>query len=88
MSTVQWSEAALVFKAAYMNGRDVCKLMRQHGVTIRDLKARTGITLRRIRDVRMVGLAGPYQCRDWVEMITGRDPGNTLDHPMIHKTYR
>lgn len=60
-----------------MTGKELFRLMRKHRVTIRELKARTGITLKRIRQVRESGLADANAVRDWVQAITGRDPGLT-----------
>lgn len=56
-------------------GRELVKLMRRYRVTIRELSARTGITMKRIRAVRHEGLADRHAIRDWVEAITGQDPG-------------
>jgi len=39
------------------------------------MKKRTGITLKRIREVRETGLVGVELVRDWVEHIISRDPG-------------
>jgi len=58
-----------------ITGRDLCRLMRLYSVTIREMKKRTGITLKRIREVRETGLVGVELVRDWVEHIISRDPG-------------
>lgn len=58
-----------------MTGKQLISLMRRHAVTIRELKARTGITLQRIRQVCKSGLTEPNAVRDWVQAITGTDPG-------------
>lgn len=57
-----------------MTGREIASLMRRHRVTIRELKKRTGITLKRIRQIRDEGLNGREICRDWIQAITGKDP--------------
>ncbi len=58
-----------------MTGAEITSLMRRHKVTIRELKARTGITMKRIRQVRERGLGCRHAKRDWIEAITGTDPG-------------
>jgi hypothetical protein len=64
-----------VDNAGRMDGPEVRRLMRTHGTTIRDLSARTGITMKRIREIRECGTRSPHVTRDWVQAITGRDPG-------------
>ncbi len=58
-----------------MNGKEIIKLMRQFGVTIRELKRRTQITMKRIRQIRTIGLIDRNAVRDWKQAITGVDPG-------------
>lgn len=58
-----------------LSGEEVTRLMRQFRVKIRDLSERTGITMKRIREVRTEGLADRNTIRDWIEAITGNDPG-------------
>ena len=58
-----------------MTGKELKKLMRINKVTIRELKRRTGICLNRIRYRLTVGLDDGGLIRDWVEAITGKDPG-------------
>jgi len=48
--------------------------MRKHKVTIRALAKKMQITIKRVREVREKGLRGP-SVRDWMEHITGNDPG-------------
>jgi hypothetical protein len=58
-----------------VSGEDIAHLMRKHKVTIRELAERTGITMKRIREVRAVGLEDRLAIRDWIEAIVGSDPG-------------
>ena len=53
-----------------MSGRELVSLMRRHKVTIRELSKRTGITMKRIRQVRRVGLSG-LAMLDWQEAVVG-----------------
>lgn len=58
-----------------ITGREIVSLMRKHGVTIRELSRRMQVTQKRIRQVRETGLDHPDFARDWIEQITGTDPG-------------
>ena len=58
-----------------LSGREIIKLMNRHHITIRELSHRMGITMKRIREVRRDGLRDPGFIRDWIEAITGDDPG-------------
>ena len=49
--------------------------MRRHRKTIAGLSFATGITQKRIREVREHGLRDPYAIRDWLQAITGTDVG-------------
>ncbi|MFN5906667.1 MAG: hypothetical protein ACK5A3_11495 [Planctomyces sp.] len=58
-----------------LTGAELCRWMRRFRTTIRDLAQRMGITQRRIRECRRAGLGNPHAVRDWLEAITGHDPG-------------
>lgn len=58
-----------------ITGRELTSLMRSNRITIRELSGRMQITQKRIREVREGGLTDLYAIRDWVEAITGSDPG-------------
>ena len=49
--------------------------MRVNHVTIRELSARMQITQKRNRQIREIGLDNPNAIRDWIQGITGSDPG-------------
>lgn len=66
-----------------LSGKALCKVMRQNRVTIAELKARTGITMKVIRARRESGLTGHHVIRDWLQAITGTDVGPALDHPAV-----
>ena len=58
-----------------LEGMEVKRLMRVNKVTIRELSKRLGITMKRIRQVRELGLDDRGTMRDWFQGITGVDPG-------------
>jgi DNA-binding IclR family transcriptional regulator len=58
-----------------MSGILVKILMRKNGVTIRELAARLDMPMTTVRRVRRSGLASKLAARDWVQAITGADPG-------------
>jgi hypothetical protein len=60
----------MIDAAFQMTGPELCSLMRKHRVTIRDLKQRTGFTMKRIRERRESGLGG-HAASDWHEALTG-----------------
>ena len=60
---------------AYLPGEEIIRLMRKNRVTIRELSQRMGITQKRIRLRREIGLEGRELIRDWVQGILGYDPG-------------
>jgi hypothetical protein len=58
-----------------LTGKEIVSLMRKHGTKIRSLAYRLGTTMKRIREVRAKGLNCPLAIRDWIQAITGDDPG-------------
>lgn len=60
---------------AQLAGKEIVGLMRKHRVKIRSLAYRLGTTLKRIREIRSKGLDCPLAVRDWIQAITGDDPG-------------
>ena len=72
-TTVPKTDAAL--PPSTMTGPQIITIMRKHHVTIAELANRTGITQKRIRQIRERGLQDPLTIRDWIQAITGKDPG-------------
>jgi hypothetical protein len=56
-----------------LSGADIRRLMRKHKVKMRDLKAEFHLTLKRIREVRLRGVAG-FSADEWTFLITGAWP--------------
>jgi hypothetical protein len=59
-----------------LDGRTIVRLMAQHGRTIRDLSASMGLSMVRVRQVREQGTRNHHDSRDWIQGITGTDPGD------------
>lgn len=57
-----------------LTGSEIVGAMRKFKCTIRDFNGATGITLRRIREVRRVGLADALTAVDWLQSISGIRP--------------
>jgi hypothetical protein len=53
-----------------LTGPQICALMRRHRVTIRDIKSRFNVTMKRTRFVREHGVTGALAA-DWTWMISG-----------------
>ena len=64
-----------------LSGHDLCRLMRRHRVTIRLLAQRLDLPMTRVRYRRRHGITEWNVVRDWLEAITGVDPG-AVPHPV------
>ena len=60
-----------------LSGNMVRRLMRRHRVTMRDIKAKHQISLKRIREVRTGGVEG-FFAAEWIFLITGQWPENQV----------
>ena len=58
-----------------LTGEDMISLMRKHRITISVLAVKVGSSQRRVRLLRHTGLIDAAVIRDWLEAITGQDPG-------------
>lgn len=68
-------EAGCVRARDGLSGEDVQRLMRRFHKTIDQLSFIMGIAKKRIRHVREHGLQGPAAVQDWLQAISGEDPG-------------
>ena len=58
-----------------LSGEEIKTLMRRHKKTISGLAFTMGITQKRVREVREKGINDRNGVRDWLESLTGDDPG-------------
>ena len=58
-----------------LTGEDIVRLMREHRITIPILASQLGLSQRRVRLLKHTGLTDAAVIRDWLEAITGQDPG-------------
>ena len=58
-----------------LEGKAIASLMRKTRTTIKELSQRMGIPMKRIRQVRSEGLEDRQAIRDWLQGISGEDPG-------------
>ena len=71
----------------YLTGGAITYLMHRHSVTIRVLATRMQISMVRVRYCREHGVVEANSARDWIEAITGTDPGR-LEIPTTRKPWR
>ena len=67
-----------------LSGKEVVALMRKHKVTIASLAFRIGTTMKRVRKIREIGLQDSLVVRDWIQAITGKDPGPIPEKYTVH----
>ena len=67
-----------------LSGAEIVSLMRKHKVTIEALAFRLGTTQKRVRKIRNTKLDDPLAVRDWIQAITGEDPGPIPQKVCIH----
>jgi hypothetical protein len=67
----------MIYKNGWAAGPWLCRLMRLHKLTIRDLARRLDVPLKTVRRRRAtgIGINEPHVLRDWLQAITGIDPG-------------
>ena len=67
-----------------LSGPKLVSLMREHKLTIAELAFRLGSTQKRVRQIRETGLQNPNVIRDWIEAVTGQDPGRLPERYRIN----
>jgi hypothetical protein len=68
-------QKSLPLPPSTLSGDELVSLMRKHRMTIPNLALRVGTTQQRVRQLRHNGLTDAPEIRDWLEAITGQDPG-------------
>jgi len=58
-----------------LQGNHMETLMRCYRMGIRELAQRLDVPMRRVRQVRAEGVQGEAYVRDWIQGVTGLDPG-------------
>lgn len=67
-----------------LTGAEIVRLMRMHKVTIEALAFRLGTTQKRVRKIRNTKFDNSLAVRDWIQAITGEDPGPIPQKVCIH----
>ena len=70
-----------------LTSEELISLMRKHSITIPVLAAKVGLSQRRVRLLRHTGLTDAAVIRDWLEAITGQDPGPVPKRCRIENVY-
>ena len=70
-----------------LKGEDIVILMRKHRITISVLAVKVGSSQRRVRLLRHTGLTDAAVIRNWLEAITGQDPGPVPKRCKIENAY-
>jgi hypothetical protein len=70
-----------------LTSEDIVWLMRKHRMTIPILASQLGLSQRRVRLLKHTGLTDAAVIRDWLEAITGQDPGPVPKRCKIENEY-
>ena len=70
-----------------LKDKDIVSLMRKHRITISAVAVKVGVSRRRVRLLRHTGLTDATIIRDWLEAITGKDPGPVPRYCRIENPY-
>ncbi len=55
-----------------ISGEELCQLMKEHNVSVKDLATYLSVSTERIREARSNGLDDPLNTLKWITMIQGR----------------
>ena len=80
-------KAATPLPPSTLSGDELVRLMRKHRMTISSLAFHVGATQKRVRQLRQTGLTDAAVIRDWLEAITGHDPGPVPKRWKIENAY-
>jgi len=67
-----------------LSGAEIVRLMRKHKVTIEAIAFRLGTTQKRVRKIRNTKLDDPLAVWDWIQAMTGEDPGPIPEKYCVH----
>jgi hypothetical protein len=74
-SKSQKSMKVTTLPPSMLTSEDIVRLMRKHRITIPILASQLGLSQRRVRLLKHTGLTDAAVIRNWLEAITGQDPG-------------
>ena len=86
-SKSQKSMKVTTLPPSMLTGEDIVRLMREHRITIPILASQVGLSQRRVRLLKHTGLTDAAVIRDWLEAITGQDPGPVPKRCKIENEY-
>ena len=86
-SKSQKSMKVTTLPPSMLTSEDIVRLMRKHRITIPILAVKVGSSQRRVRLLRHTGLTDAAVIRDWLEAITGQDPGPVPKRCKIENEY-
>ena len=86
-SKSQKSMKVTTLPPSMLTGEDIVRLMRKHRITMPILASQLGLSQRRVRLLKHTGLTDAAVIRDWLEAITGQDPGPVPKRCKIENEY-
>ena len=86
-SKSQKSMKVTTLPPSMLTSEDIVRLMRKHRITIPILASQLGLSQRRVRLLKHTGLTDAAVIRNWLEAITGQDPGPVPKRCKIENAY-